>query len=426
MPVRSVLEALRLDARKDLELPAGEEDWRQALAFADHTQLTLALRARLAASPLWDRVPPEVRARLDRNLADNTTRLDRIQAAFQQIVDGFEAAGVEFLVLKGLSHSPSFIADPRMRVQYDMDFYCPPEVVCRARNVVAELGYKPVATRRELPVDHLPAMVRKTGWRWRGNFFDPEMPVAVDLHFRLWDFETERLAAPGTEQFWQRRVEREISGRRVCELAAPDQLGYAALHAVRHLFRGSLRLWHVYEITHFLDNHKDDAALWRRWAEWHAPDLRTCEQIAFRLAQLYFSSPAPDPRPPAPARSPAPAIEAWFERYGWSPVEAMFVPNKDELLLHLSLIASRADRWRVMRRRLMPLRPPAVEEAVYEPEQTTRGQLRKLVRYVAFLARRAIHHGRLLVPALWRIATWERQMLPIVKGSRVARPRTVD
>ncbi len=398
-PARAVLNALRLRETPQLDA-AG---WVAALAFADRARVTLPLRAALNGSA-WDAVPPQARDRLDRNLADNLERRRRIEAAFAAIVARFETAGVEFLVLKGLSHGASFAPDPGLRVQYDLDFYCPSPGVARARDVLLDLGYEPLRGQDDFPVDHLPTMIRKTGWRWRGNYFDPDLPPSVDLHFRFWDAATERLAAPGVEKFWDRRVEQCLAGQRVFVLELPDQLGYAALHLLRHLLRGSLFLLHVYEIACFLRIHREDAAFWSRWRELHAPELRRLESIAFRLAQRYFGAPFPE------AASSHPVVEAWLEKYAWSPVASDFRPNKHELYLHMSLLANRADRWRVLRRRLLPMRMPGPVDAVHVPVEalSVRERLLKAARHAAYVLRRSLHHARLLLPTLWGLWRWRR------------------
>jgi len=378
-PAAAVLQALRLDGSLDRTEWQPPRNWKQALDFLDRTQLTLALPPDLA--------PPEARERLERNLADNTERLRGLQQADAEIASRFESAGLEFVALKGLSHSPEFVADPRRRVQYDLDYYCPPASAGPARDVLLALGYEPIAELDLFPMDHFPPLVRKTGWRWRGNYFDPELPPAVDLHFRFWDEPTERLAAPGVEQFWERRMGHEL------DLA--DRLGYAALHVVRHLLRGSLRLAHVYEIAHFLARRNTDAAFWGRWRELHSPELRRLEAIAFRLAEQYFGA------PPADVTLP-PEAEAWFRSYAWSPVEALYHPNKHELCLHLSLVPARGDRWAVARRRLLPLGLPGPVDAVHIPaKQMTAGlRFRKRAKYCVFVAGRILHHARVFFPTL--------------------------
>src|SRR3970282_1962355 len=90
------------------------------------------------------------------------------------------------------------------------------------------------------------------------------------------------------------------------------------------------------------------------------------------------------------------------------PVEALFRPNKHELLLHLALVDSARDRWRILRRRLAPLRLPGPVEAVHVPdhEMTPALRLRKATRYARFVTGRIAHHARVLAPTLWELARW--------------------
>ena len=396
--IRFALETLRLDWDRMVPRsapPLGEAAWGQVLDFTDREQLTLALHARLVESGLLKSTPAHVRERLERNLTDNTERLKRIQTEFAVISSRLTESGVEFVTLKGFSHVPHFVADARRRVQYDFDLYCPRETVHSAQAVLLAMGYEPMGSAEGLPTDHLPTLVRKTGWQWRGNYFDSEFPPAVDLHFRLWDEQTERLRTPGVEDFWGRRGHREL------DLA--DRLGYAALHALRHLLRGSLRLHQILEIAQFLENHKHDAVFWRRWHELHPPELRRLEAIIFRLAREYFGAPSVEASAPLPA-----GAERWFARYAWSPVEALFHPNKHELYLHLSLLANRRDWWAVVKRRLAPLRWPGPVDSVYVPEHqlTAAIRLRKSIKYAVFTGARLAHHARVMVPTIWGLAAW--------------------
>ena len=53
----------------------------------------------------------------------------------------------------------------------------------------------------DFPTDHLPVLIRRTGWEWRGDFFDPDIPMGVELHFQFWNPRLERLPAPDTDRF---------------------------------------------------------------------------------------------------------------------------------------------------------------------------------------------------------------------------------
>jgi MFS family permease len=365
-------------------------DWPAALEFCDRNQLTLVLGS--VAGPL---LPEPVRARIARDLIHNTERLARLRALETQVTAWFEAAGIEFLRLKGTTQFPHFVADARLRAQYDLDLFCPPADAERAWNLLARKGYEPIEEFGEHPTDHLPALVQKTGWEWRaGDHFDPEIPLAIEVHFQFWDEQTERLRVPGLDAFWERRVERALD--------PADGLSYTALHLLRHLFRGGLRPYHVYELAWFLEHHADDQAFWRRWRQLQPPALRQLAAVAFRLAREWFGCNL-GPLAEAQMRALPAAVEKWFEDFAASPLEGLFRPNKDELWLHLALVDATRDRLAVLSRRILPTQLPGPVDGVCLPAEqlTTRRRIRQRVRYLRFIARRAVHHARAL-PAVLR------------------------
>jgi hypothetical protein len=389
-------------------------EWRETLDFCNRSQITLALRCRAAGA-----MPPEVLAITDGNLAHNLERTRRIEALYRFLADRLRPAGIEFLALKGLTQCPLFGSDPPHRPQYDIDLFVPPESVHAARAALAAVGYEPLPGMEDHPTDHVPPLIRKTGWQWRGDIFDPDMPLPVELHFRFWNGDLERLPAPGVEEFWSRRELRSIAGVALPALCPPDALGFSALHLLKHVFQGSTRPFHVYELACFLDSRAADESFWAGWRSLHAPELRRLQAAAFALAAHWFGcrlGPARDEvdRLPPPTR-------AWFDQFALSPAASPFDSNKDELWLHLSLLRSRRDRFRVAWRRLLPGRLPGpVDDAVYTPaaELSLRRRLLRKVRYVVYLARRTRHH----LVSLWRLA---RSAARWRKARRLAAHRSV-
>ena len=376
--------ALEVGQASACQSPAPDPDlpWPEVLDFCDRSSLTLIFGA-----VAGDALPEWVRARIAVNLAENTERLQRARALQVQVSEWLTSAGIQYIFLKGTTQSPHFVSDPRLRSQVDLDLFCPPEDARRAWNLLIERGYEPVEKLGDHPTDHLPALVRKTGWEWRGgSHFDPEIPLAIEVHLQFWDEHTERLRVPGLDEFWTRR-----SGQ---ALDTPDALAYAALHLLRHVLRGSARPCHVYEIAWFLEHHSGEAQFWNRWRELHAPELRRLEAIAFRLSRAWFGCAlgpvAEEEVSGLPAR-----VQEWFEAFAFSPLESEFHPNKDELWLHLALLDSARDKLAVLRRRLLPQLPGPVD-AVFVPErQLTLGRrILKYARTARFLGRRAVFHTR--------------------------------
>jgi hypothetical protein len=378
-----------------------DAEWSQLIDFCHRTQLATACALRC-----HDRLPAWVAYRFGQDLANNAERWARTKLAYRQANSAFEAAGLEFVTLKGFTHVAGFVPDPRLRVQYDLDLLFPRDQAWAALEVALGLGYEPLGGRVRHPVDHLPTLIRKTGWEWRGDFFDPELPLALELHFRLWDAGTEGFAVPGLEHFWQRRERRILDGLEFTSLAAVDLPGYASAHALRHLLRGDSRPSHIYEIAYFLE-HNSDPEFWRAWRGSHDPALRRMEAVCFAIAREWFGCRLPA-IPQVEIEQLPQAVRAWLAAYAHAPVVNLFHPTKDELWLHLSLLDRDSSRLRVLRRRLMPLQLPGPVDAVHLPNGAIcwRVRLRRAWRYLSFLTSRTWRHARALVPTLWSGAAW--------------------
>jgi MFS family permease len=391
----AVLAALHMgEPRPDLLAALSERQWEQALDFSNRSQLTLAL------SPL----APE---RTARALQNNTERLRSARQLYRELADCLERAGIPFVAIKGLTQCPEFIADAALRPQYDIDLFVPREQVMAAAQAVETLGFEPLQDMERFPTDHLPALIRKTGWEWSGDFYDPKMPLAVELHFRFWNEQVEKLAIPDVEEFWNRRVVREVAGTPIAALAPADALGYTALHLLRHLLRGSERPFHVYELARFLDAHAADAGFWNEWRALHSPAFRRLQAVAFRLAEEWFGC-ALSPVARQELEQLPHATQAWFGEFGAATANRLFSSAKPELWLHLSLLESRRDAWSVVRRRLLPFSLPGPVDAIYIPESEMQWHRKALkgLRYGAYVASRLKHHAASVFPTLRCGAVW--------------------
>ncbi len=380
-------------------LPDG--DWHKLIGFCHRTQLAIpfALRAH-------DHLPAWVADGFHQNLANNAERWRRTKHAYREASGAFEAAGLEFVTLKGFTHAPGFVADPRLRAQYDLDLFFPPDQLRAARDVALGLGYQPIVSRDRHPVDHLPTLIRQTGWEWRGDYFDPDLPLALELHFRLWDDVTEGFAVPGLNHFWQRRQRRTLEDIEFTSLAAIDLPGYASAHALRHLLRGDSRPSHFYEIACFIERNSD-AGFWRTWRDCHDGPLRRVQAICFAIARQWFGCTLPAIAQQEIEELKEP-VRAWLAAYAHTPAASLFHATKNELWLQLSLLDPGSSRLTILRRRLMPLQLPGPVDAVHLPGDAVnwRVRLRAAGRYWLFLCSRTWRHARALIPTLWSGAAW--------------------
>ena len=380
----------------------GDREWRRALDYCDRAHLTLALRkAARDAMPGW------VRERTDRNAAQNRQRLRGTREAFRAASQCLSAKGIEFLALKGITHCELFGTPAEERVQYDIDLFSPPESVRAAEAALGGLGYERIPRMEGFPTDHLPTLIRKTGWEWGGDYFDVGIPLSVELHFRFWNDALERLPAPGTEEFWSRREKLRVADVETAVLRLPDALAYAGLHFLRHVLRGDTIAFHAYEIAGFLDGRADDDRFWNEWSALYSPSLLRLQAVAFRLVAEWFGCRIAPALEREMAALPG-ATQRWFAGFATAPVASEFNCNKNELWLHLSLIEARGDRWSVARRRLLPGNLPRDGGGAHVPrgELTWRKRARYKVRHLSYIAGRARRHAVSLGRAALSGARW--------------------
>jgi hypothetical protein len=374
--------------------------WPGLLRLTDEARLTLPLALRCS-----DTLPPAIRERVAGNLRDNARRHARMLADWREIAGSLQACGSGFLMLKGLTNWPFFVDEPWHRPQYDFDLYCPGESIRAAQEAIAALGYKPIRNGGHA-TDHLPSMIRRTGYRWQGDYFDPALPLLVELHFRFWDPEREGFRVRA-EHFWERRTSRQVGDLTVPALHPADCLSYAAWHAVRHLVSGNLRLYHIYELAHFLERTSEQDVFWQDWALVNLQGPAIAEPIAFRLAREWFGCRTHRVVKEQIQRLPR-QVNRWFELFSFSPVLALERLNKDELFLHLCLVPDRRDRMRIAVRRILPHRAPHVVLDAHQPAANRGLQIRRALFAAAFVCKRAFVHARTLWPVLRGAVRWWR------------------
>ncbi len=390
MRLLPVLQALRFNHRSTSALKAiPRAEWPGLLRMTDQQGLTLPLGIRCAGL-----LPPLIEARIQHNLDNNARRHSLLVGAYAGIAGALQSQAVPFAILKGLSKSQYYAADLRQRPQYDIDIYVPAEALPPARCAVEALGYEALPDGHSRDADHLPRMIRRTGWRWREDYYDPEMPTAVELHFQFWNERTECFNTGDLTPFWTRRVVRDVAGMQLPALNPVDALSYSTLHLLRHLLRGDLHLHHVYEMAHFLDSSASDDRFWNEWSCGALPSCRVVEAIAFRLAAEWFHC-SLHPAPRRAVEQLPHLVNRWFDLFGISPALIAGQPNKNELLLHLCLIPESRDRRKVVVSRLFPLHHGRVVlDAHSSRARMSLGRrLRGLAFECRFMLKRAGYHA---------------------------------
>ena len=340
--------------------PAGlsERDWQELLQFSDRTQCTLFLRAGGVEPPWFQDAAAKRRSA-------NRLRRSRLRAEYRQLADTFMQHGVDFVLLKSFTHEADFGFDGEDRVQYDLDLL--PQDVGSASRLLLELGYRPQGTR-DLSAIHGRPLLRPSSWTWRGDYYDPDMPIAVELHHRLWNGEPDRLPLPEIEQAWNRRTTMEVHGLRVPCLAEVDRVAFAALHVLRHALHNNIRISHVWELACLLQHRQKDDRLWNGWQETHGERSRMLQSVAMRFAVEWFGGSVPEAVSSAWKSLPERA-QTWFLNSATAPIVNLLHPNKEILWLHQALVEGRWNRVLLACERLFPLKRPepgrGVERVLY-------------------------------------------------------------
>lgn len=389
--VAALIDALQLEgANNDGLLGLGDDGWSQLLEFCDIAHLSLPLsRVSARGFPDW------VVRRLGQNVADNGRRFERVQAAYIEAAMALDRAGASHVVLKGFAQVPDYAPEARLRLQSDIDLYCPKEHLEKAQAELIGIGYEAVEGS-DLHADHLPGLRRPGTWTWRGNPYDPEMPPGIELHFCLWNAGVSLIEIPEVEGFWERRVVRRLGKMEFGALHPVDQLGYLALHILRGVLTGDWVIHHVLELATFLHHRTRDVEFWSRWHEVHSASLRSLQAIAFSLARSWFSCAVPEIARVEIDRL-APGQQRWLRRFGGAPLEVMFRHNKDGRLLQLLLTRSRKSYGSVLRKAIIPSRVPGLNSPLIRIRYRRAIAVtnnRKLLRYAKHLGRTALLNAR--------------------------------
>jgi MFS family permease len=403
--VAALLAALQFrDAETEGLQRLSEEEWRSLLRFCEHAHLTFPLaQIRVDEAPAW------VAEQLQRNIADNALRFERVKVTYREAAQALEDAGVDHIVIKGFTQAPGYVADPRLRMQSDIDFVCRPEQIALAQSALEAIGYQSDQQGDTRNDDHTPTMTRRGDWQWRGNIFDPAMPHSVELHFCLWNEDVSLVAIPETERFFARRTRRVLDGLEFFALSPEDHLGHLALHIARNLMLRNGIVHHVYELATFLDAHSDDDAFWASWQAKHSASLRAKEAIAFFHAAAWFECDLHPAVEDQIAALPKGQLE-WLSHFTWSALEGMFHPNKDSVWLHLELLEGTKKKMVLLRRSFLPqvtTRLGSYRVAVQKGKIGDPEGKHPYRRYASYLVSRSLDHARMDWAALGRGIGWQ-------------------
>jgi hypothetical protein len=373
-----------------------EGERRRFLKWCDVRQLTFLLPEVCSS-----RLPPWVTQQVIPKRQRYEQRYKRLKQELFEIVEAFNAESLEFVMLKGLSHAPTFTPDALLRAQGDIDLWFSGPSVYKGQDVLRSLGYVPqlASTSR-----HLSPMARPSSWKWRGDVFDPQMPISVELHYELWSEEAECIPVSQLHRFWERKKIREFDGHKIHVLCEPDLLAFACLHFFLHLLHGDLPLQRAWEIARFLHTHVENEEFWASWRLSHPADLRIIETCVFSLVSKWFGCRVRRELVAGFQQLPAMA-QSWLTDLSLDPLRSEWAPNKSELWLHWAFIPKRRYKARVLLRRLLPTSIPSFADRA-NSQSSLLSNLLMRVRQLRLLTSRLTRHFLTFFPTVLQGLRW--------------------
>jgi hypothetical protein len=389
---------------------AGEDQWRQALAFADTAGLTLFLRANLQQRGDFQRLLRSIQQGLERRFQDNVART---QAVCQELIEFnrlLQAQNIRYLNLKGQALYPDFVDRRENRLQYDHDFLINTQDLQKSYDLFLNLGYSPLPSSSRLAVGHLPTLVRKTDWKWKGNLFDPSIPRGVELHFQLWDSDFDRIPIRTLENVWRNSESISFQSVFLPALSRQHTLLYCVLHSFRHLLRNDLRLSHLYEIGYFLHRGCEISSFWPGFLKSILSCSNSCRAAAtlFELARRTFG---PQPEPMVRqfiSEHLSRAAALWIEKYGVQESIHCYRGSKSALFLHLDFVEGMVGKGVVMGRKLIPRHLPLSSFGVQVTAEKQNRDFHSLkwLHDSSQLVQRTFFHAVTLAGFLFQLPFW--------------------
>jgi hypothetical protein len=379
--------------------PVAREEF---LTWMDRGNLSLYLLAQLHRHAAQDRVPSSFLAELNARLAQNRLRTGEWLRDLQAVSAALARNGVPHVAMKGITLVPEFCPQFELRHQGDIDLLIQPDDAPRAQSALVAVGYTPRG------MDHANALNLSGPGEERVSMTEPVYRAGrvrkIELHLDLLEgLGPVHLRYP--EGQWQRASKRN-PGDTYFTLSRADMFVYQLFHAFKHAINSWIRPGWLYEIAHFIDLNRADAALWQEViaCSGSQPLLRHALGLVLDLVMRLFRVSIPASLrffmlDPLPQR-----ITLWNEHFGRAFVQSDFPGNKLYLFLQQQFIADPQTWSRHLHSSLFPFhkRPPFSEVRHSGESQTFSDRWNKL----AFLRSRIVYHARTLAAYPYHSLRW--------------------
>jgi glycosyltransferase involved in cell wall biosynthesis len=396
-------------------------DWRQTLPWLDDSGLALYLLDRVNRSGLRQALPVEIEARLRANLDSNRCRMAKMKEEFESLNRRFEAAGVEYVVLKGFALIPDYCSDAGLRSQYDYDYLVAEGSQAKAQQVMEAAGYskkiqspgyeKAGASLFAAESLRLPASDK--------DFYSNDISRTVELHLSLWEQNRDGIRLETPADAADRKTMATWEGLGFPVLADEDALVLQVLHAFQHTLDYWCRPSCFLEIAYFIARRRSDSALWKRLRSRldGRKGLFEIVGLVFAMAASLFKAPIPTEIRAWTTEKLSTALCLWVQRHGWNWALARFPGSKLSLLVHRQFIEDETLRKEVMLSRLFPIHRPAKVVEARNPTLSSR-TLATWSQWRFIWSRLRFHIGGFLGYA-WELPRWKLVLHRLAKGTKL-------
>jgi hypothetical protein len=321
----------------------------------DTSGLALYFLDRVKEVGLLNALPQPVVARLQKNLADNSQRMEGMIAESTSLQRSFQEAGLSYAVLKGFSLWPISVPKPELRSQLDLDFLVADECVDEARRILEEAGYR-LNAQDAKNLDFKANEGRTTSLK---DLYKAGRVRSAELH------KEHRIS--GRSSLLTRTESVCFGGIRTPVLAPLDLFLGQGLHLFKHICLPYWRAAHMIEFRRHIIARYDDIAFWNQLEEHVAGHAQA--SIRLGVAILVITRVMGPFAPEALTRWTADQVpdtaKLWVDLYARRTALAAFPGNKLYLLLVKELEGSGVPPKRSLSRVLVPRRlPPPVVHAM--------------------------------------------------------------
>jgi hypothetical protein len=348
-------------------------EWKQLLHWLDTSGLALYFLDRLSELNISNVLPPHVLQRLNKNVSDNTERIEEMISESVAIQAAFQEAGLSYAVLKGFSLWPVSVPRLELRSQLDLDFLIAREHADRAREILEATGYRLRASDGR----NLDFSADEGRTRSLMTMYEAGRIRSAELHIES--------VPPGQASLLSRTETVTFRNFRMQVLPPHDLLLGQGLHLYKHVCSQFVRAAHLLEFRRHVVARHDDSDFWHELQDRFSTQPYVCLRlgVVVLLITRVMGKFAPQQLTCWTVDELPAAARLWIGHYGRQIALAAFPGTKLYLLLEQELEAAGLPARHSIRDALLPRRlPQPVVHAV--PGESLRSRLDRHLRQFQF------------------------------------------